>query len=775
MILKSFLTPEERELFLEKLKPPKAPDGDEENSHFGARAFSQRLIQKIEKEFAAHPLWLKTVPIALGSWARGEICAGSDLDLLFLGSDQDVASFVSDFQKRGVKIRSRLPQDRGDWSVGVKAFDVIALLDGKAFNPTGAFELARQIEMVEKKGRTYARELLKCMTLERKSRNQRYDSIANFLEPNLKFGPGGLRDLHQALNLASLFRKKLGESEFLSHQKRVLDYYLEFWLLLRHKLHLEGGSDILSANDQLSLSKWLGYKNIQEFMREVQKGLSRVNFYSDLLFAEVQTSSATLKKVDNTQLKKPVDCVRALQKDQSILMQSRIRYEASPVFKTAKSRELTAANQKFLSLIHAKAPDAVTYAFFRSRLIDSFVPDFKKIVGHVQHDQYHRFSVDAHLLQALRELKRVYKNPKVIGSLAEVAKLMKPKDWEILSWTCLLHDLAKGRSGDHSVEGVQLAKVYLKKFKVAKSIQEEVLWMIDKHLIISDAAFRKNPSAKSTLRDLFDQGVVGDRVGRLTIFTAVDIKATNPEAWSSWKEKLLKQVVVALNAPEASAYLKLSKIFVRTSSEEVSLFLENLDPFLLASVPIKFLAEDLKVLFANKNAKQLLPAIYQSPKKEIWIRLHEGEDRTGVFLSFAQKLFSLKCSINHASITSHPQFGVYDWFQVRTSLTKAELSKRMLKDQNSKIVESSDRLEKVKFDKVEIISLSEVDVVVAFTGRDQSGLLLRAARALSDQRLNIRWAKVHTWGRQIQDLFAVDLPRDKSTEEIIAALKQKVT
>ena len=615
------------------------------------------------------------------------------------------------------------------------------------------------------------------MVKERKSRNERYDSIANFLEPNLKFGPGGLRDLHQALNLAQMFQEKLTGSESAKHQLKVLHYYLEFWLLIRHKLHLDSGNDILSANDQLIYSRWLGYRSIQEFMREVQKGISRVNFYSDLIFAEVQASPTAFKKILGVKLVEPMDCVRAIQKDQSILMQSRIRYESSDIFKSAKPRALKPSSKEFLSLIHAKTQDSITSAVFRSTLIDSFVPDFKKIVGHVQHDQYHRFSVDAHLLQALRELKRVFLKPKIVGSLAPVAKSLTSKDWEILSWTCLLHDLAKGRGGDHSQKGVELAKFYLKKFKVAKPIQDEVLWMIDKHLIISDAAFRKNPSAKSTIRELFDEGVKGPRIANLTIFTAVDIRATNPDAWNPWKEKLLKQVVVALGAPEASAYIQLEKLFGKVKSPQMQAFLESLDPFLLSSVPTQFLAVDLKRLFSQKKTTELSPALYQSPSKEIWIRLYDGEDRKGVFLNFAQKLFSLKCSINHASITSHPNYGVYDWFQVRTSLTKAELAQRILKKQGQApdMTMVKNQLEKVRFDKVEMISKSDDEVVIAFTGRDQSGLLLKAAQALSEQGLNIKWAKVHTWGRQIQDLFAVDLPREKNLEEIIINLKADVT
>ncbi len=775
--MKSFLTPEEREFFFSKLQAPTTPNGDESLGSLGAKTFSRLLVDKIEQKFSAHPLWLKTQPIALGSWARGELCAGSDLDLLFLGEEADVAHFVRDFQSLGVKIRSRIPEDLNDWTKGVQAFDVVALLDGKAFSDESAQRLAAQIVLIAARGKKYLRELLKTMSLERKARNERYDSIANFLEPNLKYGPGGLRDLQQALNLAKLFQLPRARAEFSRHHEAVLNYYLEFWLLLRHRLHLEGSGDILSANDQLNISKWLGYKNIQDFMREVQKGISRVNFYSDLRFAEVQASPSSLKKILDLALLKPIDFVSAIRENQSILMQSRIRFEASELFKAASEKELLKSNREFLSLIHAHTPDAVTFALFHSSLIDSFVPDFKKIVGHVQHDQYHRYSVDAHILQALRELKRIYLKPKIIGSLAETAKSLTDADWEILSWTCLFHDLAKGRGGDHSQKGVELARFYLKKFKVAKFIQEEVLWMIDEHLIISDAAFRKNPSAKTTLRNLHDRGVQGARIARLTIFTAVDIRATNPEAWNAWKEKLLKQVVVAMTSPEASAFLELeARLGVKTSLQAQD-FLESLDPFLLSSVPAQILASDLKEYFSKKKNLELMPLLYQSPKKEIWIRLFEAEDRKGVFLSFAQKLYALKCGINHASITSHTKFGVYDWFQVRTGLTKAELQAKILKKQALPYAADglNFQLEKVRFDKVELISQSAEDLLIAFTGRDQSGLLLKAAQAISSQNLNIRWAKVHTWGRQIQDLFAVDIPKAGDFNAIIEKLRSEVT
>ncbi len=747
--MKSFLTASECDELKKDFLAPKTPDGDETQIQFGSREFSQKIILKLEHKFSQHPLWLKVHPIALGSWARGELCVCSDLDLLFLGPEELVAEFVQDWQKQGIKIRSRVPQDKKDWSIGVGAFDVLALLFAKAFTQDAQMQLDEQIRWIRSRGTIYSKELLKSMLIERASRNQRYDSIANFLEPNLKFGPGGLRDLHQALNLNALFEKKLKGAEAIEHGNKVLNYYLEFWLLLRHKLHLESGMDLLAASEQIAITQWLGYRNIQEFMREVQKGISRVNFYSDLVFAFVKSSNPEIKRMGQRKLTEPMDCVRALENEKSILLQSRIRFESGQIFKSATAAQKDKANLKFIDLIHAETPDHVTHALFRSRLIDHFIPDFKKIVGHVQHDQYHRFSVDAHLLQALRELKRLFHKPKLVGSLAPTVRALKAKDWEILSWTCLLHDLAKGRHGDHSKEGVNLAKKYLAQFRVASDVITEVLWMIEEHLLVSDAAFRKNPSAKSTLRDLFDKGVVKDRIARLTIFTAVDIRATNPEAWNSWKEKLLFQLEQALTAPDTSAFIALEKALGPLALKHHE-FIESLDPFLISSLPAKILAGDLKDFLSRKNLEAL---VYQNSKKEIWIRLSEPEDRAGVLLSLVEKLFRLNCSINHASITSEASRGVYDWFQVRTPFHKAELKKKISKMQIASL--DAKRLDKVLFDQVELISKGDDECIIAFTGRDQSGLLLKATTALAEVDLDVKWAKVHTWGRQIQDLFAV--------------------
>ena len=95
--------------------------------------------------------------------------------------------------------------------------------------------------------------------------------------------------------------------------------------------------------------------------------------------------------------------------------------------------------------------------------------------------------------------------------------------------------------------------------------------------------------------------------------------------------------------------------------------------------------------------------------------------------------------------------------------------------QQSSPIETSSQPNQAFFEKVELISKSDTELVLAFTGRDQSGLLLKAAQALANQNLNIRWAKVHTWGRQIQDLFAVDLPKLKSVDEVMSCLALEVT
>ncbi len=217
----------------------------------------------------------ETRPILLGSWSRHELTPKSDIDLLFVGPEDQVKNFVHKAFADGLKLRSRVPEDPGDWSVGVEPFDVLALGNAAALFAEDE-ELLRSQKTHARKHR---RQILSAIKKEREERRKRQDSIANLLEPNLKFGAGGLRDIEQALALRNLFSEKFDSGD--EYPFVVLAEIKDEFLYLRALLHLLGSGDVLSAHDQLEITKHLRMDSAQLLMKFVQRELERASFYAD--------------------------------------------------------------------------------------------------------------------------------------------------------------------------------------------------------------------------------------------------------------------------------------------------------------------------------------------------------------------------------------------------------------------------------------------------------------------------------------------------------------
>ncbi len=148
-------------------------------------------------------------------------------------------------------------------------------------------------------------------------------------------------------------------------------------------------------------------------------------------------------------------------------------------------------------------------ALHRTRLLEVLVPDFKKLKGLVQHDHYHRFTADAHLVQSIREVQRAKTSKRIFGVISVLNKDLSAQDWWTLKLTALFHDLAKGRKGDHSTEGAKLVNKYFSEWNYPAGLREDVAWLVENHLLMSTAAFRQNPQSPSTWKRLFARGVEG--------------------------------------------------------------------------------------------------------------------------------------------------------------------------------------------------------------------------------------------------------------------------
>ncbi len=726
--------------------PSSVRDNRKQFSHW----LEEKLIGKLTSIGDFHAL----EPVFLGSWSRNELCPKSDIDLLFLGEEDKVKTFTREAYGQGLKLRARTPEDMNDWAVGVEPFDILALQSAVALAPETERKLAGQRGLVKK----FRKKIFSSIRKEREERRRRQDSVSNFLEPNIKFGPGGLRDIEQALALHTLFPEVFAGQD--PYPFTVLRDIKEELLFLRALLHLQGSGDILTAHDQLEFTRLFNLESNVTLMKTVQSEFERASFYADwvVAFCVAGTKERATKP--------PVDLKSAMQKlkaDPGLLTQFEIRRRVEDLNRGVPAKEKGKILQKAIS---GECDDQFLVGLHRTRLLEAWIPDFLQLRGLVQHDHYHRYTADAHLVQTLREVERANNKSGPFGSLKKIAKDLTAQDWWILKLTALFHDLAKGRKGDHSTEGAALVEKYFKEWDYPQHILEDVRWLVENHLILSTAAFRQNPRSQGTWKRLFERGVEGRRLNLLALFTAIDIRATNADAWTDWKAQLLWDLVQSMHSPQARKLQTHLQYALKRKVPQAEDWMLNMDPVVLESFSPKILVEDLIEAAASKQDMSVKVFTQAKSKGRVWVRFHRKQDETGVFLSLVKRLYGFGLNIQTASVHTLTDVGVYDWFCVRTDKPAKQISQWLNLPATSEI-----KLPDVKFQSIDLMAQDQDEWIFSFRGKDQRGLLVSAADALAKERLSLRWARAHTWGQQVDDIFSVR-PLGE-VEKVMERLKQR--
>ena len=536
--------------------------------------------------------------IAVGGYGRGELAPCSDLDLLFLLPNnlkineskhaEEVIQFILyilwdlgysvghatrtiddciEKSKLDLTISTALLEKR--FIVGNE--DVFSLLNDKF---TLFIKNTKTLKFVEAK------------LVESELRHKRFGGSRYVVEPNVKDGKGGLRDLHTLIWISKFAYKVDSVSKLINMgalSKKEAASFAEsqrFLLSVRCHLHYRAfrEDDRLAMDAQLDLAKTMNFKNtitqkdVERFMKRYFLATKTVGSLTRIFCAAIETEFNKPLRLSFLSFKKKEDVYpfdielgRLFVKNKEVLSENpvniiklfNISHNKNIDIHPKTLRYLTSlqrlinyevrndfdANKMFLDILTSDKDSTRTLRLMNeSNILGKFIPEFQKIVGLMQFDMYHSYTVDEHTIFTISNLYSL-KN----GEFKNFAPLASKVILEISSKKCLfvamlLHDIAKGRKGDHSENGALIASVVCPRLGLSKEETKTVEWLILYHLLMSKTAFRYELGDARVIKSFVDKVKSVERLKLLLVLTVADIKGVGPEIWNDWKGSLITEL-----------------------------------------------------------------------------------------------------------------------------------------------------------------------------------------------------------------------------------------
>ncbi len=534
--------------------------------------------------------------IAVGGYGRREQFPHSDIDFVVLRNNENIAGYKDNITRFLTFL----------WDIGLKPGQSVRTIaecvtaardDQTVMTSIMENRLVAGNEPLYQKLRSQitpekiwpSKKFFAAKMLEQEQRHAKYHDTAYNLEPNIKEGPGGLRDMqvitwvfkrhYNSKTLRELIQYGfLPESEY----QQLISALHVLWRI-RYALHLltNRSEDRLIFDYQRDLARQFGFttehqqsnQDVEQFMQFYFKTileLQRLNETLLQLFNERFVVGDTLWKavalnehfvVINNYLEAKDDKVfenhplalleifLILQKNRSLkgVRATTIRlirknlHLIDDEFRTSKQ-----ANRLFMEIFRQSS--GITTELRRMNrygILGAYLPSFANIVARMQYDLFHIYTVDAHTLFVIRNLRRfsLNKHRDELPFCNDVFSLIdKP---EILYVSALFHDIAKGRNGDHSKIGEEIARDFCRQHDFSSHDTKLVTWLVRNHLIMSMTAQRKDISDPDEILDFAQKVGSVEYLNHLYLLTVADIRATNPELWNSWKDTLLKELYSA--------------------------------------------------------------------------------------------------------------------------------------------------------------------------------------------------------------------------------------
>jgi [protein-PII] uridylyltransferase len=532
--------------------------------------------------------------VAVGGYGRGELAPYSDIDLLFLfpwkqtaHGEQIVEYMLYMLWDLGLKVGHSTRSIEDCVRLAKRDLTIrTALLEAR-------FLWGEQTLFLEMR-KAYSDQVISGATMEfvtgklaeRDARHEKMGDSRYYVEPNIKDGKGGLRDLqtlywiakfaYQVDSVADLVdREVLTKAEARNFSKDQ-----NFLWSVRFHLHYISGraEERLTFDVQTRISERMGYaeragaSGVERFMKHyyiVAKDvgdltrifcaaieaenmsrpiirLPRLRRSRDLMGFEIDRDRLTVAD-ENQFADDPVALIRLFyvaHNEGLDIHPHALRLVTQNLKRIDKNmREDPEANRMFVEMATSiDSPEVVLTRMNEAGVFGKFLRDFGRVVGQTQHDMYHVYTVDEHTIQAIGLLAKIERGDLKKEHPVSSEVIHKISSRRALYLAVLFHDIAKGRGGDHSVLGARVAKRVCPRLGLDPEESETVEWLVAEHLIMSDVAQKRDLNDPKTIDDFVEEVQSPERLRLLLCLTVVDMRATGPNVWNNWKAQLLREL-----------------------------------------------------------------------------------------------------------------------------------------------------------------------------------------------------------------------------------------
>ena len=780
--------------------------------------------------------------VATGGYGRGELAPYSDIDLMFLLSykrtprtEQIIEYMLYMLWDMGLKVghatRSvdeavKLSHD--DLTIRTSLLEARLLWGDEALYRKFRDRFSADVEA------SSGPAFVEAKLAERDDRHARMGDTRYVLEPNLKEGKGGLRDLQTLFWIVKYLYRVDAVSELVARNiltKRDVQRFTKarnfLWTVRCHLHYLAGrAEERITFNVQSELAERMAYKDhagargVERFMKHYFLTAKDVGDLTRILCAvlEAEQKKRRFRMPSLSFIRRSAEGFRI--EGERLMLESDDTFEQDPVklltlFAEAQRLELDIhpsalravnqslrligkdlrrderANGVFLDILTSKKdPELALRRMNEAGVFGRFITEFGRVVAQMQYDMYHVYTVDEHTIRAIGILARIEKGELTQDHPVASSVIREVQSRRVLYLAVLLHDIAKGRGGDHSQLGGAIARRLCPRLGLNQWETETVAWLVEQHLAMSRTAFKRDVDDPKTIGDFVELVQSPERLRLLLCLTVADIRAVGPGVWNGWKAQLLRDLYNGAQQTMAGATTRevrsqrvsrakeaLTRALAEWTREDLEAHIaKGYDDYWLGYGTDAHIRHARLVADADAEGRDITIEERIDREREVTEMVIYTHDHPGVFARIAGTMSLTGATIVDAKVSTLTNGMALDSFWIQDAdgavFDKADALKRLktriaealsgklqpakeLKQARQRALPSRTRVFKVPPRVLIDNTVSAKYTVIEVNGRDRQGFLADVTAALTGIGLQIASAHVSTYGERVVDVFYV--------------------